>query len=67
MGTYGLKCSNLFLIYLEYVSSQMEMQNLLATATKDYFSKLFSFIKHIKTYKVGLLMYLHSHKLTLLE
>lgn len=34
---------------------------------KTFSGKLSSFIKHIKTYKAGLLMYLVSHKLISLK
>lgn len=57
-----------FFIYLELCLKSNGDTKFTSHCHQRFFSgKLFSFIKHIKTYKVGLLMYLYSHKLISLK
>jgi len=68
METHGLKYSNLFSSYTWSVLEVKRRYKIyLLLPPKIFSGKLFSFIKHIKTYKVGLLMYLYSHKLISLK
>lgn len=68
METCGLKYSNPFSLYTWSMPEvKWRYKIYLLLPPRIFSGKLFSFIKHIKTYKVGLLMYLYSHKLISLK